>query len=347
MRRASAGMAILAASCLLAGCGYKTHPRPATAAVPGEIGLVDAHAYPNQVVLKWDIPRSNADGSQLKDLGGFKVFRSSRRSGEACPDCDKAANLHASVDYRTPTNAEIVGNEVTYTDDRTSPGNVYFYAVSAYNDRGREGAKTSTVTVAVEEVPPAPRGLRSEFDKTGIILNWEAPDAPAGIRTYKVYRGDSSDPRDMKSVGGTRWAENSFVDKQVEKDKTYYYVVRSMKMSGGVPLESEPSQAVRAVFPKVQWDSPENVKVVATSQGIRVAWDKVQIPKAETRYNVYRSEEGKPFTRINPRPLANAWINDANVKKGRQYRYSVKAFPEGRPDEESRPSTSEAVRNTR
>jgi len=339
-------MVILAASCLLAGCGYKTHPRPATAAVPGGVGLAQAQAYPDQVILKWDIPRSNADGSLLKDLAGFKVFRSSHRVGEACPDWDKPENLHASVDYQTPTNAEIVGSEVIYTDDRTSPGNVYYYAVSAYNNRRKEGAKSATVTVAVVEAPPVPRGVRSEFDKTGIILNWDPPDAPAGIRAYRIYRGDSPDLKSMRSVGRTRWAENSFVDKQVEKDRTYYYVVRSLKMSGGVSLESAPSQVARAVFPKVQWDSPENVNVESRRDGVRVWWEPVRIPRAETRYNVYRSEAGKTFDRINPRPLSQLSFTDGNVKKGREYRYAVSAFPEGRPDEETRRSASEAVKHS-
>ena len=46
---------------------------------------------------------------------------------------------------------------------------------------------------------------------------------------------------EMKLIGGTKRDETSFVDKDVEKEKTYYYIVRSLKMNRGVSLESEPS----------------------------------------------------------------------------------------------------------
>ena len=44
------------------------------------------------------------------------------------------------MDTEKPTNAVVKGREITYSDKDVSPGNVYAYAVSTYNLKGREGA---------------------------------------------------------------------------------------------------------------------------------------------------------------------------------------------------------------
>jgi fibronectin type 3 domain-containing protein len=137
------------------------------------------------------------------------------------------------------------------------------------------------------------------------------------------------------------------VDKDVEKEKTYYYVVRSLKMNRGVSLESGPSPLVKVFVPSVQCKPPENVNTQAIAGGVRVWWDTVTIPDEETRYNIYRSEAGKMYVQINSEPLKHAWFNDSNVRKGLTYRYAVTAFPEGRPAEESRRTPSEEVKFNR
>ena len=335
---------ILIVSSFVTGCGYKTSPRPATATVPGEISLVEALGYPDKVTLKWHVPLSNTDASLLADPSGFKVYRTAQKVGEECENCEEKKGIYANVDFQNPTNAVIDKGEVLYTDKVVTPGNVYTYSVSTYNLKGREGRPSQDVTVVFDEVPRAPEGLRADVDNGGINLEWTTPPRAAGVGGYRIYRGSTDKADEMKLIGGSKRDETSFVDKDVEKEKTYNYIVRSLKMNRGVSLESEPSPLVKVFVPTVQWKPPENVTTgPPTRDGITIVWDRVTIPGEETRYNIYRSEAGKMFTKINPEPLRDPWFLDSKVRKGVTYRYAVTSFPEGKPADESWRAASEAV----
>ena len=147
----------------------------------------------------------------------------------------------------------------------------------------------------------------------------------------------------MKPIGSTKWAEKNFIDKDVEKEKTYYYQIRSVKVTRGVPIESAPSETVSIKVPSVRWQSPENVGCTVERVGIRVNWKIVKIEGHDTRYNVYRSEAGGAIAKINPDPLRNPPFLDSTVRKGTTYRYAVTAFPKDKPDEESSRSGSLAA----
>lgn len=342
-----AGIWILVISCLLFGCGYKTSPRPATATVPGEVALVNVFGYPDRIVVQWDVPKTNVDGSPLTDLSGFKVYRSAQTIGEECENCPEKRVLHANVDFQNPSNAVIGSGEVTYTDSDVKQGNVYAYSVGAYNLKGREGAISDEVTIVFDKPPPVPRDLKAEAEAEGVNLEWPAFDDSSGVQSFRVYRGSEPDPDKMKSIGRTKWAETQFMDKKVEKGSTHYYMVRSLKMNRGVSLESAGSPVVKVVVSKFDPPSPTNVKVVVTRRGLLIEWDPVKTGDRPARYNVYRSESQRMFVKLNQEPIDKTSFLDTKVTVGNRYRYTVSAFPEGSPEEESGRSGSESVRYTR
>jgi fibronectin type 3 domain-containing protein len=344
VRRTTAGIVILVVSCLFVGCGYKTNPRPASATIPGEVGLVDARVYPHRIVLRWDLPKSNVDGSLLKNLSGFRVYRETHKTGEECESCKERKTFYANVDYQYPTSAVIKEGEVEYSDLKVEPGNVYYYSIAPYNLKGRDGPVSQKVEVVFDASPPPPTDLTASQGPHGIFLRWSAPPRLAGIRNYRIYRASGTHPKDMEPIGRTKWAETYFTDKDVQKEKTYYYEVRSLKMNKGVSLESRPSETASAVMSAAVWEPPESVNTASTSDGIRIYWRPVKIENEQTRYNLYRSEAGRLFEKINSVPLSNPWFVDRDVRKGRQYRYAVTAFPEGKEGDESRKSASEALK---
>jgi len=312
--------------------------------VPGEIGSVDVHCFPDRVVLKWETPLSNTDGSPLKDVSGFKVYRADQKTGEECDDCPHEKKMRANIDYQAPTNAVIKGRDVTYVDKAVSIGNTYIYSVTVYNFKGREGTPSPDITVVLDEPPASPQAVRAELSAAGVYLNWNAPLTPAGIRGYRVYRAESDKAEDMQAIGGTKWAETSFRDKDVRQGKTYYYQVRSLRISRGIPYESFPSQTVTVEVARLAFPAPENVDTAPVDDGIRVYWDRVTVPDTAVHYNVYRSESGGIFSKVNREPLEGSAFVDRDVTQGKTYRYAVTAFPEGKPDEESSRTASEAVK---
>jgi fibronectin type 3 domain-containing protein len=198
--------------------------------------------------------------------------------------------------------------------------------------------------VEVDEPLSPPENVRVDYESDGVELRWDAPIRPAGIRVYRVYRGESERPDDVKPIGGTRRAETYFVDKTAEKDKTYYYQVRSIKISRGTPMESLPSPALKANLSAAHRPRPEYVEVTPRAAEIRVNWKPVTIEGQEARYNVYRSESGQSFERINANPIRASQMIDRKVNKGKAYRYAVTAFPNTKPEDESSRVASEEVK---
>jgi hypothetical protein len=327
----------------LSGCGYKTNPRPATAAVPSEVGLVNAQGHQDRIVLKWEVPVRNIDGSALTDVSGFKVYRTMHKIDEECENCESKSVLHANIDYQNPSNATVEKGMVTFADSQVAPGNVYNYYISVYNLKGRESRTSQEVAVVFDKAPPPPAALKGEADAKGVRLEWSVPEDGRGIKNYRIYRADAEAPRDLKQLGSTKWGENSFTDRTAETGKTYNYAVTSLKMNKGVSIESDFSQTVPIYFSVVHRNPPENVNTASTSEGIRVYWDPVKIGEDETRYNVYRSEGRKMFVKINTEPIRNASFLDKKVARNREYRYAVTAFSKNRPDQESSRSGSGAI----
>ena len=72
--------------------------------------LFAAPAIAGQAILSWDPPTTNADGSQLTDLGGYKVYYGT-----------------ASGNYGSVIDA---GNVLTYTVTGLSNGTFYFAATA-------------------------------------------------------------------------------------------------------------------------------------------------------------------------------------------------------------------------
>ncbi|MGC8659149.1 MAG: fibronectin type III domain-containing protein [Desulfomonilaceae bacterium] len=338
-------MIFLMVSGIFCSCGYKTNPRPTAARVPAEIRIITARGYPNDITLNWKVPQSNSDGSKLTDLSGFKVYRGSRGLDEDCENCQEKRQLHANIDFQFPSNATIKDNEVTFRDKDVSLGKVYTYAVSAYNMRGHEGRIGGAVEVFYEAPPDAPTNLTAKPEAGHIRLEWTAP-ADGKIDRYEILRGDGKDVAKMKTIGTALPGEPWFVDKNVEKNSTYFYAVRSVKSYKGTPIESNTSNIAEALAPSIFWGSPENVNVAMSNRGIRIYWNPVKIENEETRYNVYRSESGRVFEQINPDPISTPWFVDTKVTRGRSYRYAVTAFPKDKPDEESARTASQAIRYT-
>lgn len=336
----TAAAAFLAFGALF-GCGYKTSPRPPTATVPARVGFIDAHGYPGKIVLRWAVPVVNTDGSELRDLSGFKVFRQRFPFRERCDDCDLQQEIHTNVDFHSPTNATIAQGAVKLVDTSVTPDSTYAYRVAAYNLQGVTGPLSETFTVDYAAPPPAPTGLTAEYERNGIKLKWDAPAIPAGIRYYRVYRGSSPNGEDLEPLGHTKWADPMYTDTSAPAEQAFYYRVRAVKVEDGFPVESPPSELVKGVLPVVEIEAPEKVLVMSTPDGIRVWWVKPANADKDTRYNVYRSSEDGPFRRINTTPVGRLSYLDRDVEKGKTYRYEVAAFPRGRPDAESTGTASE------
>lgn len=82
----------------------------------------------SSVTLEWDAPTSNADGSPLNDLAGYKVYYG-----------------NSSTNY---TNSVDIGNFTSATINDLSSGTWYF-AVTAYDASGNESSYSNEVSLII------------------------------------------------------------------------------------------------------------------------------------------------------------------------------------------------------
>jgi hypothetical protein len=102
----------------------------ASAALPPfSIAVSDTNSHGN-VVLSWEAPTGNSDGSPLRDLKGYKVHFGPSPRGYS--DTIKVANPGLT----------------TYVVDNLGAG-TYFFAVTAYNSRGQESSLSAEISTTV------------------------------------------------------------------------------------------------------------------------------------------------------------------------------------------------------
>lgn len=113
---------------LFLGCGKKGDPRAPELATPKVIENLRAAVVPAGVALTWSRPTQYVDGSELKDLVGFVIFR--KELSPTCIDCP--------APYRTLTTVDIEDREkfvkqkqYRYVDEETQPKITYRYRVSS------------------------------------------------------------------------------------------------------------------------------------------------------------------------------------------------------------------------
>ena len=110
------------------GCGKKGDPRAPELATPQPIKNLSARPERAGIVLTWNRPTEYVDGTEIKDLASFVIFR--KDISPNCPDCPVA--------YRPLTNVGVEDREkfvkqkrYRYVDEQALPKMTYRYRVSA------------------------------------------------------------------------------------------------------------------------------------------------------------------------------------------------------------------------
>ena len=96
-------------------------------------------------------------------------------------------------------------------------GAVYYYKVKAANDIG---SGSFCAQIEKKTLPPTPAAPTLSKSKSGVKITWKAKDWTTG---YKIYRATSKDGTYKLIKTVSKNSTTSFTDKDVTKNKTYYY----------------------------------------------------------------------------------------------------------------------------
>jgi len=359
-------IALIFCAAVAFGCGAPGEPTPPSPPIPVAVTDLAAHQAGDGVELVFTLPSKTVLGDRLAGAPAVEVLR-----GRACRDGSVDAKSFRTV-YTIPgsmVEKYVSEGQVKFTDPlepaeiRDQAGTPFFYAVRTRAALRRVSADSNMVAVRMYGVPERISPLSARITEAAIELSWAAPArAAAGeISGYRVYRGEvdpSSVEPGAKNLAQLKWKtpiallaaseETSYRDTLFDLGKTYVYIVRSVVLVDGKPLESSDSEPAivtpRDIFPP---SAPTDV-VTAVVHGetpgsvvVELSWS-INLETDLAGYRVYRSEQqGTKGSAITAALLLAPAYRDTSVEPGRRYWYTVTAVD--RAGNESEPSAVVAV----
>jgi predicted small lipoprotein YifL len=343
----------------LAACGKRGPPvapeRKLPAAVQDLQGAVEAGA----IRLNWTLPKIRVDRSAVKEIRRTEVYRRLEEGtaeepvrpavlvfgglfgpAPGVPGFERVADITVAE----PGQAQVQGNQVTYTDAQgLTFGRRYTYVVVALDEQGRPSPPSNRVVVSLAAAPGAPPRVEAQPGDAQVRLTWDAPatladgsPAPEGL-VYDVFRATAPGTPSGRPLNLEPMTSRQYVDLAVQNDVTYHYAVRARLEPGGP--QSGPSAVATATpedaTPPAQ---PRGLVAVLAGSTIRLAWQAV--PDADLAgYLVYRSTTGgRGHVRLTTAPQGATTYVDTDVRPGQTYFYVVTAVDRAKRANESVPS---------
>jgi hypothetical protein len=368
--RRSLVIALIFCAAVAFGCGAPGEPTPPTPPIPVAVTDLAAHQAGDGVELVFTLPTKTVLGDRLAAAPAVEVLRGGARS-DGSMDAKSFRTVHTIPG--SLVEKYVSEGQVKFTDPvepaetREHAGTPTFYTVRTRAAQKRASADSNTVEVRMHAVPERISPLNARITEAAIELNWAAPtrtsagDLVGEMSGYRVYRGEvdpSSVEPGTKNLAQAKWKtplsllaaseETSYRDMLFDFGKTYAYIVRSVVLVDGKPLESSDSDPTivtpRDIFPP---GPPQDV-IAAILQGatagsvvVELSWS-INLETDLAGYRVYRSEQqGTRGSVVTTDLLLAPAYRDTSVEPGRRYWYTVTAVD--RAGNESEPGAVAAV----
>jgi hypothetical protein len=347
---------LLVAASVLVACGKKGPPVAPELRVPANPAGLRGAVDERSIVVSWTGPGTRVDGSRLRSIALYKLYRREEADGAAPRSAMLSSGRVVGYDelavIRTdsPAPAGVQGAVVTWVDRRAlSTGRRYVYVVTAEDALGRSSGPSERLVVPYLAAPKAPRGLRAAPGDRRVSLTWQPPaelldgsPAPGDLR-YLVLRGAGAEGA-LAQISAQPVAGTSFTDEGVDNDTDYRYAVRALRVEPAVTATGEISTAVvAAAADTTPPAAPAGLLAVPSAGAVRLAWNPSGSPDVAL-YAIYRAGETGDFMRIaTTMAIATVYL-DRDVRPGATYRYAVAALDNARRANESPRSDEISVR---
>jgi hypothetical protein len=337
-----------------AGCGAPGEPTAPSPPVPAAITDLTAHQAGDGVELLFTLPLKTVAGDRLASPPAVEVVRGMPKA-DGSPEA-KSFRVVYTIPGALVENYVAEGHvkfidPVAPAETRAHPGTSLVYVVRTRASKKRASANSNAVSVRMYPVAEAMATLQARLTETAMELSWTPPtrtsggDPLSGFSGYRIYRGEL-DPATAEAaatdLGRAKWKsplallsgsdESAYRDTLFDFGKTYAYIVRSVVLVEGNPLESSDSNSAivtpRDTFPPA---APQNLVVAALSGAspgsvlADLSWS-INLETDLAGYRVYRSaEQDTRGVLLTPDLLLAPAYRDTSVEPGHRYWYSVTA----------------------
>ncbi|MEJ2136275.1 MAG: hypothetical protein P8X86_13665 [Desulfofustis sp.] len=348
MMRFGFASAVLCAVVLsVAGCGFKTDPVPPQNVVPRPIDDLTYAIDETGVTLRWTYPEKSVNGDELTEIYSFDVYRAVVPLDDLCETCP--------IPFGEPT--EIPGGATAdggtrrvgeYNTSLLRPDHKYFFKMTSRISWWAASTDSNIVSFVWQTPPSVPAGFKVESGDGQAALSWQPVttliDGSAAKKKvlYQVARSEGG--KEFAPLGDPSGA-TSYVDRGVINGRTYFYKVQSLMMLGNDKVSGGVTDIAEATpMDRTPPDAPTSVRASATAAGIRVFWDRPDDPTV-AGHRVYRRNEGqKTAEMIGEVKMPSSIFVDKSAPEGSRPFYSVTAFDDAEPANESQPSPEATVR---
>ncbi|MEO0070225.1 MAG: hypothetical protein ABIK18_05490 [candidate division WOR-3 bacterium] len=259
-----------------------------------------------EIVITWE-------PSLAEDVVGYNIYRSWSIHGE----------------FKRINKEPIPKEERRFVDkDVSATGMLYVYRVSAIDDDGLEGEKSTAAFGMPKDTtpPPAVANLRAKVEKRMVKLTWE-PQRTPDLDGYYVYRAEEKE-RLFRLVGpplsknSPFFVDSGFSSKGLYPGRNYYYYVSQVDIA----MNEGKRTMIEVKIPDDEPPMPPpEVYCQNNDDGtVTVKWQ-VSLALDLAKYYIYRQREG-----ASPQRIAEVGMNtnsylDRTCEKGVAYYYFVSA----------------------
>lgn len=241
--------AALVCALFLCACGKKGPVMPLEAKLPTAPAQVSLSQRGSSLLLAWELPALNQDGSDLDNLKRFDIYRIDYDPEAGCPECRNPQHLLQQIDVAFYRSKKRNSNRLYMWDHFVKPGNGYRYRIVPVTENEQAGAD-ATIHRPCFPAPPSPTALNARTSDRQVVLTWNAPgpedNSQASLIGFNIYRCKEGEYFGTRPLNREPVQNTTYEDMSLDNHITYRYTVRSVVKRGEFILESSALPAVTA-----------------------------------------------------------------------------------------------------
>ncbi|HEY5673658.1 MAG TPA: hypothetical protein VIR78_08135 [Malonomonas sp.] len=214
---------------LLSACGKKGPVRPLEVQRPGPATALELRQQGAALLLSWQLPTGNLDGSALKTPPTLDVYRMTFEPENDCPECFDRSTLLARIAADLPAPAIKVGDRYLLLDRQVQDGVGYQYKLVPRDSDDLSGPAVILRQVFSNPVPAPQQPVVIPRDRA-VTLKWQstALGADDKLLGYQIYRQVSGEARSPYPLNPHPLQETVFEDFSLENGRSYSYWIRTL-----------------------------------------------------------------------------------------------------------------------